>query len=506
LPDPTRGRGELQRDARVTTAAARVGYARGAMRAPRPTSTIRPSPDAPIVALRGAMLGWRGDPFGVGAARARRHESDAIVALAAGRILHAGPATEVRRLLPPGTPVERLPRDALMVPGFVDAHVHYPQLPVIGSYGAQLLDWLDRYTFPAESRFADGRLARRVARDYLAENLRQGITTAAVFCTVHPGSVDAFMDEAARLGARMIAGKVLMDRHAPRALRDTARRGYDESKALIARWHGRGRLGYAITPRFAASSTSAQLDAAGALWREHPTCWLQSHVSENRDEIAWTRKLFPRARDYVDVYARHGLLGPRAIYGHGIHLAAREWRALHESGTAIAHCPTSNLFLGSGLFRWDRALARGREVPVALATDVGGGTSLSMLRTMGEAYKVARMAGTSLTATQLLWLATAGGARALDLGDRIGSLAPGQEADLVVLDLASSPLVAQRMHYVRDIEEALFVQVTLASDRAVRETWIGGRCVYRRDDAEGPVTTARQPAPRARRPRSRATR
>ena len=440
-------------------------------------------PTVPVAALRGPMLSWAGDPFVVGAQRARRYESDAIVAMAGGRILHAGPAAAVKRALPRGAKVERLPRDSLMLPGFVDCHVHYPQLPVIGSYGAKLLDWLARYTFPAEAAFADARVARRVARDYLDENLRQGITTAAVFCTVHPESVDALMNEAARRSLRLIAGKVLMDRNAPRNLRDTATRGYDESKALIARWHGRGRLGYAITPRFVVTSSPAQLEAAGTLWREHPDCWVQSHVSENADEIAWVKKLFPRDRDYVGVYERHGLVGRRAIYGHGIHLAEREWRAIASTGTSLAHCPTSNLFLGSGLFRWDRAKTPGRRVEVGLATDVGGGTTLSILRTMGEAYKVAHMAGTSMPAAHAFWLATQGGARALDLGGKVGNLAPGHEADLVVLDLASTPLVAQRMRHVNDIDEALFVQMTLGDDRAIRQTWIAGRKAWDRDGA-----------------------
>ena len=447
----------------------------------------RPGPDATpaaadgVVALRGPMLAWRGDPFVMGE-QALAHEPDAIVAMAHGRIVAAGAAAAVRGTLPPRTAVTALPRDALMMPGFVDCHVHYPQLAVTGSHGTALLDWLDRYTFPAEAAFADERLARATASVYLDENLRQGITTAAVFCTVHPGSVDALMREAAKRSMRLIAGKVLMDRNAPRALRDTARRGYDESKALIGRWHGRGRLGYAITPRFAATSTPEQLEAAGALWREHRGCWVQSHVAENAAEIDWVRRLFPRARDYVDVYARFGLLGRRAIYGHGIHLVEREWRALAASGTAIAHCPTSNLFLGSGLFPWARAKRRGRPVEVGLATDVGGGTTLSFLRTMGEAYKVAQLRGWPMPPAHAFWLATQGGARALDLADRIGNLVPGAEADLVVLDLVSTPFIAQRMKHVRDLAEALFVQMTIGDDRAIRQTWIAGRKAYDRDD------------------------
>lgn len=442
-----------------------------------------------IVALRGPMIAWRGDPFAVGAKRALLHEPDAIVAMADGRIRHAGPASSVARALPPGTRIERLPPDSLILPGFVDTHVHYPQLPVIASPGSGLLDWLESYTFPSEAAFSDARLASRVARAYLDENLRQGITTAAVFCTVHAGSVDALMREAAARGLRLIAGKVLMDRHAPRALRDTAKRGYDESKALVARWHGRGRLGYAITPRFAVTSSPAQLEAAGALWREHPDCWVQSHVSENAGEIAWVEKLYPRDRDYVGVYERYGLLGRRAIYGHGIHLAEREWRALAASGTAIAHCPTSNLFLGSGFFRWDRAKKPARPVEVGLATDVGGGTTLSILRTMGAAYEVAQAGGWPMPAAHAFWLATQGGARALDLDTRIGDLAPGHEADLVVLDLASTPSIARRMARVRSIDEALFVQMTMGDDRAVRQTWVAGRKAWDRD--EGPSASRR---------------
>lgn len=434
-------------------------------------------------ALRGALLTSTGDPFRDGAQATRRYEGDGLLVVAGGRIADAGPASVVRRRLPPGTPVERLPRNALVVPGFVDCHVHYAQLPVIASHGAELLDWLDRYTFPSERSLADATRARVLARTFFDATLAAGTTTVASFCTVHPASVDAFFAEARRRGVRAIGGKVLMDRHAPRALTDTVRRGYDESKALIARWHGRDRLGYAISPRFAPTSTPAQLEAAGALWREHPGCWMQSHVAENAREIAWVRELFSRARDYVDVYERAGLTGRRAIYGHGLHLAERELAALHASGTALAHCPTSNLFLGSGLFSWPRVKHAARPLRVGLGTDVGGGTSLSMLATAAEAYKVARMGGTSLTAAHLFYLATRGGAQALDLEGTIGSLLPGLEADFVVLDLEATPMLAQRMRYAADLDEALFALLTLGDDRAVASTWSGGRCVHRRDDA-----------------------
>ncbi len=434
-----------------------------------------------MLALRGAALTFTGDPFADGVDATRRHISDAVLAMADGRIAAFGPAAAVLPALPPGTPVTHY-QDALISPGFVDAHVHYPQLPIIGAGGKPLLDWLADCAFPAEERCADADYARGVARGYLRESLRNGITTAAVFCTVHPASVDALFAEAAELDLRLIAGKLLMDRHAPPALLDTAQRGYDESKALIGRWHGRGRLGYAVTPRFAVTSTPAQLDAAGALVREHAGVHVQSHVSENAAEVALVAALHPEAASYLDVYARHGLVGPRTIYGHGVHLTTADFAFLHETGTALAHCPTSNSFLGSGLFRLADATRRERPVRVALATDVGGGTSLSMLRTMQAACEVAQLTGAPLAPSCAFYLATRGGARALHLDDRIGTLAPGMEADVVVLDLASTPLLAMRMGHVRDIDEALGVQMALGDDRAIRATYVAGRCVYQRSE------------------------
>jgi guanine deaminase len=435
---------------------------------------------ARVIAIRGPALTYTGDPFQHGFEGTLRYEPDAIVAMADGKIAHFGPACAVRGELPRGTKVEDYGRDALILPGFIDTHVHYPQTGIIGAFGTQLLDWLNRYTFVAEQRFADKRYARDVARTFLGECLRNGVTTAAVFCTVHPQSVDAFFEASSQLGLRTIAGKVLMDRNAPPALCDTAQSGYDESKALIARWHGRGRSMYAITPRFAASSTPAQLEAAGALRREHPDCFVQSHVSENLAEVAWVKELFPARKDYVDVYDHYGLLGRRAIYGHGIHLTEAELARMHETETAIAHCPTSNFFLGSGCFDLGRATRRERPVRVGLATDVGGGTTLSILQTLNEAYKAAQMNGYALSAGHAFYLATRGSARALDLEDRIGSLAPGMEADLVVLDLKSTPLIAFRMKHASDLDEALFVQMTLGDDRAVRATYVAGKRVYER--------------------------
>lgn len=436
---------------------------------------------ARVTAIRGPALTYTGDPFQHGLEAAMVYEPDAIVAMAEGKITHFGPARAVRARLPRGTKIVDYGRDALITAGFIDSHVHYPQTEIIGAHGAQLLDWLNKYTFVAEQRYADKRHARAAARAFLGECLRNGVTTAAVFCTVHPQSVDAFFEEAGKLGLRMIAGKVLMDRNAPEALRDTARAAYDDSKALAAKWHGRGRLMYAITPRFAATSSAAQLEAAGALRRELPDAYLQSHISENVAEVAWVKALFPERNGYLDVYDRHGLLGRRAIYGHGIHLAEAELARMHETGTAIAHCPTSNFFLGSGCFDIGRATRRERPVRVGLATDVGGGTTLSILQTLNEAYKAAQMNGYALSAGHAFYLATRGSAQALDLEDRIGSLAPGMEADLVVLDLKSTPLIAFRMKHAADLDEALFVQMTLGDDRAVRATYVAGKRAYARE-------------------------
>jgi guanine deaminase len=435
---------------------------------------------ARVTAIRGPALTYTGDPFQHGLEATMAYESDAIVAMSDGKITHFGAARKVRPHLPRGTKIEDYGRDALIMAGFIDSHVHYPQTEIIGAHGAQLLDWLNRYTFVAEQRFADKRHARTAARVFLKESLRNGITTAAVYCTVHPQSVDAFFEESAKLGLRMIAGKVLMDRNAPAALCDTAQRGYDESKALIAKWHGRGRALYAITPRFAPSSTPEQLTAAGALKREHPDCFVQSHVSENKSEIAWAKQLFPERRDYLDVYDHYGLLGRRAIYGHGIHLSEAELVRMHETGAAIAHCPTSNFFLGSGCFDLGKAMRKERPVRVGLATDVGGGTSLSFLQTLNEAYKAAQMNRYSLSAGHAFYLATRGTAHALHLEDMIGSLAPGMEADLVVLDLKSTPLIEFRMKHAADLAEALFIQMTLGDDRAVRATYAAGKRVYAR--------------------------
>jgi guanine deaminase len=433
-------------------------------------------------AIRGPVLTYTGNPFLEGVAETLRYESDAILVIEQGRIARFGPASEIASTVPSGTPLDNYGADSLIMAGFIDCHVHFPQIGIIGAGGEQLLDWLEKYTFVAEERFDDAAYAREVARIFFQESLRNGITTSSVFCSVHTASVDALFEEALRLGLRTIAGKVLMDRNAPARLNDTVRAGHDASKALIERWHDRERLLYAITPRFAATSSPEQLEAAGALRAAHPHCFVQSHIAENRREVEWIRELYPERKDYFDVYDHYGLTGQRTIYGHGIWLSDRELRRCHETGTAIAHCPTSNFFLGSGCFNLGSALSPERPLRVGLATDLGAGTSFSMLQTLNEAYKAAQLRGYALRAANAFYLATRGSSHALYLDDTIGSIAPGMEADLVVLDLKSTPLIDFRMRHASDLEEALFVQMTLGDDRAVRATYAAGEKVYARDN------------------------
>jgi len=432
-----------------------------------------------MLALRGGALTFVGDPFLMPTGEALRHETDALVVIRDGRIADFGAAADLLPALPAGVPVTRYD-NALLMPGFVDAHVHFAQLPIIAAYGKSLLDWLEHYTFVIEQRFADPAFATATAEAFLDECLRQGITTAAVYGTVHRQSASSFFEAALGRGLRMIAGKTWMDRNAPAALQDTAQSAYDDSKALIGQWHGRGRLAYAVTPRFAPTSTPAQLAAAGALVAEHPGVYVQTHLAETQDELAWVARLYPEASDYLDVYARHGLVGRRSIFGHGIHLPEAAWQRLFDAGAAVAHCPTSNNFLGSGHFRMADAKRAGRAVRVALATDVGGGTTLSMFATMNEAYKVARHAGFALTPAQAFWLVTRGAAQALDLDGTIGALAPGCDADLVVLDLGATPLLSWRIPFCESIEDVLAVLMMLGDDRLVAATYAGGRLVHRR--------------------------
>jgi guanine deaminase len=427
-------------------------------------------------ALRGPAPSFRGDPFMDPPSEALVHDSDAILLMEEGRIAAFGPAEALLRRLPPGVPMETFP-SGMMMPGFIDSHVHFAQLGITGACGHGLLEWLEHFTFPEERKFSDPAYAQRVARLFLDELARQGTTTAAVYGTVHAASVDALFSEAQTAGLRIIAGKTMMDRNAPEGLLDTAQSSYDECRALIARWHGKGRLGYAVTPRFVATSTPEQMEVARVLREEFPGCWLQSHLSETTAEVNWVRQLFPRCIDYVDVLETHGLLGPRAIYGHGIHLTHRERMRLASTDSAIAHCPTSNLFLGSGLFDLASAKSIAGGIRVGLATDVGAGTSLSMLRTMGAAYEVARLRGANLAPAQALWLATGGGAQSLGLDMTIGNLRRGMDADIVVVDTSPVAWLDWRCRQARDAHDWLGALMTAADDRVVHAVYAAGRRV-----------------------------
>jgi len=430
--------------------------------------------------IRGPVLTYTGDPFKRGLEHTMVYESDAVVAMANGLITHFGPADRVLPQLPAGTEVKNYGQDSLISAGFIDSHVHFPQTPMIAAYGEQLLDWLKKYSFPTEQKYSDKEFARSVAKVFLQENLRNGITCGCVYCTVYPQSVDALFEEAEKLGMRLAAGKVMMDRNAPEKLLDTPKSGYDDSKALIKKWHNRGRLLYTITPRFAPTSTREQLEASGALCKEHPECYMQTHVSENRGEVAWVKELFPERKGYLDVYDHYSLCRPRAVFGHGIHLTDEEMQVMHRTGSAIAHCPTSNFFLGSGYFNIQRAMQKGRPVRVGLGTDLGAGTSFSILATLNEAYKAAQLNSYALSASHAYYVATRGTAHAMYLEDKIGSIAPGMEADIIVLDMKSTPIIDYRMQFAKDFEEALFIQMTLGDDRAVQATYVAGELKYSR--------------------------
>lgn len=418
--------------------------------------------------LIGQVLTVAGNPFLDGPG-AFAHDSRGGVLMGDGEIVAVGHGDTLRAAHPEATVVDH--GRHLILPGFIDAHAHYPQTGIIASWGKRLIDWLNTYTFPEEMRFGNRAFADEVANRYLDLLLANGTTSVASFCTIHPESVDAFFAAASARGMAVVAGKTCMDRNAPEGLRDTVQSAHDDSAALIARWHGKGRATYAITPRFSPTSSREQLEALGALWARHPDCLMQTHLSEQVEEIAWVADLFPEARDYLDTYEAAGLLGPGGLYGHAIHLTDRERARLAEVDAAVVHCPTSNTFIGSGLF--DLLLAETHRV--GLATDTGGGSSLSMLRTMAAAYEVGQLRGRAAHPAELLWLATEGSARALRQEGRIGRLAPGAWADICILDLSSTPAIAQRAARSGDIWEALFPTIMMGDDRAVAAVYVAGR-------------------------------
>ncbi|WP_139853557.1 guanine deaminase [Acinetobacter pullicarnis] len=375
--------------------------------------------------------------------------------------------------------VEHYP-DQLILPGLIDTHIHFPQTEMIGAYGEQLLEWLNTYTFPTEMQFEDKAYADQIAAFFVQELLKNGTTTALVFCTVHPQSVDALFEAAERHHMRLIAGKVLMDRHAPEALCDTPESAYTDSKALIQKWHGKGRNLYAITPRFAPTSTAAQLAQAGQLKAEHPDVYVHTHLSENQNEIAWVKSLFPEQKNYLDVYHHYGLTGSRSVFAHCVHLEEQEWQCLHDTDSAIAFCPSSNLFLGSGLFPLKKTWEK--QVKVGLGTDVGAGTAFSQLDTLNQAYKVQQLQGDKLSAFEALYHATLGAAKALDLHEKLGNFNVGKEADFIVCNLKATAVQALRQDRAKNIEDALFALMMMGDDRNIQATYIYGQKAYAQAD------------------------
>jgi guanine deaminase len=439
------------------------------------TTGVKITDDTGPQAFRASILYFVSDPAFED--NAHRWHEDGLLVIEQGRIQAVGDYALLKPTLPPDTPVHDY-RGKLISPGFIDTHIHYSQTDVVGSPADGLLQWLEHYTFPAEGRFGDPVHAHEVADFFLDELLRCGTTTAMVYCSVHPASVDAFFEASTARNLRMAAGKVMMDRNAPAALRDSAERSGRDTEDLIKRWHKHGRQLYAITPRFAVTSTEAQLRVAGELAAAWPDTYIQTHVAESREEVALARSLFPAARSYLDIYDHYGLMRTRAVYAHCIWLDDHDRARMAHTGSAAALCPTSNLFLGSGLF--DLASADRARMPLSLATDVGGGTSFSILQTMNEIYKVARMGGAALSALRMFYLATLGGARAMQLEGMVGNFVHGAEADFIILDPQATPLLARRTACSNSLEELLFAFALLGDDRSIAATYAAGRQVYLR--------------------------
>ena len=404
-----------------------------------------------------------------------RYLEDGVLITEQGKIRWFGTWEDAQDHLPANVDIQHYP-EQLIIPGMIDTHIHFPQTEMVGAYGEQLLSWLNTYTFPTEIQFKDKAYASEIAKFFVNELLKNGTTTALVFCTVHPESVDALFEAAEQHQMRLIAGKVMMDRHAPEALCDSADSSYDDSKALIEKWHGQGRALYAITPRFAPTSTPEQLERAGQLKAEHPDVYVHTHLSENKDEITWVKDLFPAQKGYLDVYHHYGLTGQRSVFAHCVHLEDAEWQCMHETDSAIAFCPTSNLFLGSGLFPLNKTWQQ--QVKVGLGTDVGAGTSFSLLQTVNEAYKVQQLQGDKLSAYESLYHATLGGAKALDLDNKLGNFNVGKEADFVVLNLKPTALQQLRQSRAKSLEDSLFALFTMGDDRNVEATYIYGQKAY----------------------------
>lgn len=435
--------------------------------------------DVNASAIRGQLYYLTDDPFLNDYDDCVKYESDGLIVIEDGKITAVGSVGQVARDVPEGATITHYPNSIIM-PGFIDAHIHYPQVEIIGSYGTQLLEWLNKYTFPTEAKFTDEQHAYNIAEFFMDELKRNGTTSASVYCTTAPESVDAIFQSAQQDDMLILAGKMMMDQHAPQSILDTPQESYDQSKELIDRWHDKGRALYTVSPRFALTSSPAQLEMAQTLMREYPDVRLQTHISENKAEVERAMELYPDRKNYTDIYDHYGLLDHRAIYGHAIHMSEGELRRFHETGATIAHCPTSNFFIGSGLFDIKSVKQENRPVTVGLGTDVGGGTSFSMLQTMSEMYKMAQMRAISVTASQGFYLATLGSATALGIEDRVGTFKVGHDADIVVLDPRATPLLNLRANVADTLEELLFVLMICADDRAIEATYIGGEEVYER--------------------------
>jgi len=401
-----------------------------------------------------------------------QHFDDGLLVVEDGYVHSVGDAETLLKGLPKNINITEHP-NCLICPGFVDTHVHFPQCEVIASYGEQLLEWLEMYTFPAELRFSDSAYGHKIARFFLDQLLLNGTTTALVFGTVHPQSVDAFFSEAEQRNLRMICGKVMMDRNAPDALLDTPEQSYQESRDLIKKWHNKNRLQYAVTPRFAPTSSDEQLRSAGRLLREFPDVYFQTHLAENKQECEWVAELFPNRKNYLDVYNHHKLLGKRSVFAHSIHLQESEWQRLATTDSAISFCPASNLFIGSGLFNLKKAKHYG--VKTGLGTDLAGGDSFSVLKTINQAYKTQQLQSDTLSALQAFYMATLGGAKALDLHDKIGNFEAGKEADFLVLDYHATALIKFKIEHCDNIHERLFSLMMLGDERTIKQTYIMGK-------------------------------
>lgn len=426
-----------------------------------------------MLLLRGRLLSFHRAPLAIDDTASYLYIEDGGLLIDGGKIAAIGDYADIRAQAPESV-AEKDHRPHLIVPGLIDMHLHFPQMQVIGSYAANLLEWLNTYTFPEECRFVESAHAERIATHFYDELIRHGTTTAVAYCSVHKISADAFFAEAMKRNMLMVGGKVMMDRNAPQGLLDTPQTSYDETRAVIADWHGKGRNHVAITPRFAITSTPKQMEAAQALAQEFPDLFIQTHLSENLDEIKYTCELYPEATDYTDIYVRYGLMGSKTLLGHAIHLSDREADVLSETGAVAVHCPTSNLFIGSGLFPMKKLQRREKPVRIAVATDIGGGSSYSMLRTMDEAYKIQQLLGERLNPLESWYLMTRGNAEALSMVDRIGTLEAGTDADITVLNASSTPAMALKMEVVNSLTEELFLMLTMGDDRTVVETYIAG--------------------------------